>query len=114
MTRLTDVTKYVRSKNAGPFWITIDIFFKDLEHYERYKDAPAISAREIASYYGVDPAAVRFYQIANLGVLKISLPRTVPQGGPMERDMHSGQQYVRLLNLPMDQGRAEQRLPVGP
>ena len=34
--------------------------------------------------------------------LKISYPRTVPQGGSQERDMHEGQQYVRLLDLELE------------
>lgn len=102
MIRLADVTKYVRSKNAGPFWVTIDIFFKDEDHYRRYKDAPTISAKTIAEYYEADPAALKIFQIDTLGVIKISLPRKQPQGGVLERDMHSGQQYVRLLDIPME------------
>ena len=27
MPKLKDVCRYVRSKNAGPFWVTVDIFF---------------------------------------------------------------------------------------
>jgi hypothetical protein len=32
-------------------------------------------------------------------MVKVSYPRAAPQGGMVERDMHSGQQYVRLLDL---------------
>jgi hypothetical protein len=32
-------------------------------------------------------------------VVKISYPRARPQGGACERDMHGGQQYVRLLDV---------------
>jgi hypothetical protein len=32
-------------------------------------------------------------------MIKISYPRTTPQGGMVERDMHSGQQYVPLLDV---------------
>jgi len=102
MIRLADVTRYVRSKNAGPFWVTIDIFFKDEAHYRRYKDAPAISAEKIAEYYEADPAALKVFQIDTLGAIKISLPRKQPQGGVLERDMHSGQQYVRLLGIQVE------------
>lgn len=102
MTTLSEVTKYVRSKNAGPFWVTIDIFFKDLDTYDRYKHAPAISPERIASYYSADAATVKLFHIDSLGVVKISIPREKPQGGVIERDMHSGQKYVRLLALEMD------------
>ncbi|MEA2725650.1 MAG: hypothetical protein QOF70_125, partial [Acetobacteraceae bacterium] len=29
MPRLGDVCRHIRSKNAGPFWITVDLFFRD-------------------------------------------------------------------------------------
>ena len=32
-------------------------------------------------------------------VVKISFPRKTSQGGVVERDMHQGQQYVRLLSI---------------
>jgi hypothetical protein len=35
-------------------------------------------------------------------MIKISYPRAAPQGGMVERDMHSGQQYVRLLDVELD------------
>ena len=31
MPRLADVCRHVRSKNAGPFWITVDLFFRDAQ-----------------------------------------------------------------------------------
>ena len=83
MPRVSEVCRHVRSKNAGPFWITVDLSFRDAESYARHVDAPPLQ-----------PAA-----IARLYVLKISYPRGRPQGGAMERDMHGGQQYVRLLDL---------------
>jgi hypothetical protein len=99
MTRLSEVCRYVRSKNAGPFWVTIDLFFEDETLYGRYRDDPAISAAVVGALYGVDPALVRRFAVDDLAVIKISIPRTKPQGGVLERDMHSGQQYVRLLDL---------------
>lgn len=36
---------------------------------------------------------------ADLHMLKISFPRPAGQGGFEERDMHSGQQYVYMLNV---------------
>jgi hypothetical protein len=32
-------------------------------------------------------------------MIKISYPRATPQGWIVDRDMHSGQQYVRLLGV---------------
>lgn len=97
MPKLKDVCRNVRSKNAGPFWVTIDLFFDGPETYERYRGDPAIGAEAVAALYGVEAAQVRRYEVDDLQVLKLSIPRTGPQGGVVERDMHSGQQYVPLL-----------------
>ena len=98
MPRLGDVCRHVRSKNAGPFWITLDISFGDRETFDRHVDSPSLQSRAIAALYGVDPALVKRFRVDDLLVLKISYPRRQPQGGVLERDMHGGQQYVRLLD----------------
>jgi hypothetical protein len=97
--KLKDVCRYVRSKNAGPFWVTVDLFFDSTESYAKYHDHPAISTAVIAAVYGVDAALVRRFPVKSLNMVKISYPRTTPQGGVHERDMHSGQQFVPLLEL---------------
>ncbi|OBZ14745.1 hypothetical protein A8L34_12610 [Bacillus sp. FJAT-27264] len=99
MPKIDDVTKYVRSKNAGPFWITIDLFCETLDDYILLKDSPAISHENIGRLYHIKPDQVKIFHLANLNVVKISVPRLNPQGHRYERDMHSGQQYVQLLDL---------------
>jgi hypothetical protein len=97
--KLRDVCRYVRSKNAGPFWVTVDLFFDSAESYATYHDDPAISAAAIAAIYGVDAALVKRFAVKSLTMVKISYPRATPQGGVLERDMHAGQQFVPLLEL---------------
>jgi hypothetical protein len=99
MPKLREVCRYIRSKNAGPFWVTIDLFFKDEESFRKYYASEAISPPRIAEAYGVDAALVKYFAVDNLNVVKISFPRKTPQGGVVERDMHQGQQYVRLLSI---------------
>ena len=106
MPKLKDVCRYVRSKNAGPFWVTIDIFFDDDEAYRRHRDDPAISAAAAARLYGVEIDQVRRFEIDTLSAIKMSYPRSRPQGGVLERDMHSGQQYAPLLDLDLEQAAA--------
>lgn len=99
MPRLSEVCRHVRSKNAGPFWITIDLSFIDRTAFDDYAGAPQLQAASIAKLFGVNPALVKHFPIESLLVLKISYPRRKPQGGALERDMHGGQQYVRLLDV---------------
>jgi hypothetical protein len=101
MTKLRDVVRHARSKNAGPFWITIDLMFRP-DTYKTYHDSPAIGPKAIAALYGVAPENVKHTAVEPLHTVKISFPRATPQGGMIERDLHSGQQYVRLLDVEMD------------
>ncbi|MFJ6699428.1 DUF4387 domain-containing protein [Streptomyces sp. NPDC091272] len=99
MPKVSEVCRHVRSKVAGPFWVTLDLMFDSQENYERYSRSAALGADSIASIYGIDAKTVSLFPIPTLKVLKISYPRPVPQGGVEERDLHSGQQYAFLLDL---------------
>jgi hypothetical protein len=102
MTTLGAVCRHIRSKNAGAYWVTIDLFFRNSDDFARYTTSPAISNESLGAIFGVEAGLVRRYPVPGLHVLKISYPRASPQGGEVERDMHCGQQYVRLLNLSVD------------
>ena len=102
MTKLRDICRDIRSKNAGPFWVTVDIFFDNAESFRRYVDHRALGAEAIGATFGVDPALVKRFPVENLEMIKISYPRKSPQGGIVERDLHSGQQFVRLLDVNLD------------
>lgn len=102
MVKVRDVCHHVRSKNAGPFWVTFDFFFDGDENYRKYSSSPALSPALFESLYGTDPALVKIIPVDDLCTVKISYPRATPQGGIEERDMHSGQQYVRILDVELD------------
>ena len=89
----------IRSKNAGPFWITVDIFFNSRGDYEAHKDDPALGGDTLARLFGAQAELVRRYPVDRLRMVKVSYPRPQPQGWYGERDMHGGQQFVRLLDL---------------
>ena len=89
----------VRSKNAGPFWITTDIVFHDSLQFDHAAHSKALQPAQFAALYGVDESHVKVFLLPDLLTIKISYPRCAPQGGYLERDMHSGQQYIRLLNI---------------
>ena len=97
---LGDVADLVRSKNAGPFWVTFDIFFATDADYEGVA-APGILERgNIADLYRVPLDDVRIFHLPSLRAIKISFPRPVTQGSFTDRDIHAGQQYIPLSQLP--------------
>jgi Domain of unknown function (DUF4387) len=100
-TTLADLAASVRSKNAGPFWVTFDVFFTEPDHYERAARSQLIDPQTISSIFGVDREAVRIFLLPDLLAVKISFPRPSVQGSLAEHDVHAGQQYVPLLSLPV-------------
>ena len=96
---LGDVAEHVRSKNAGPFWQTLDVFLPDDDTYELVASSAAIDEDVISALYRVRAEDVRIFRLPDIRVVKISFPRPTTQGGVDDRDMHAGQQHVPLLQL---------------
>jgi hypothetical protein len=85
----------VRSKNAGPFWVTIDIFCGTPEAYQSI--LPRLLSEDVARLYKTPLQLVKRFDIADLHVIKFSIPRPVVQGSAADRDMH-GAQWAHLLD----------------
>jgi hypothetical protein len=96
-TSLGELAEFVRSKNAGPFWLTIDVFLADAHDYERAVNSPLTDPDYLASTFGVSASTVRVFTLPNLNAIKVSLPRPVVQGSLYDTDLHAGQQYMPLL-----------------
>lgn len=96
---LADLSELVRAKNAGPFWMTLDVFLLDDPAYERAAADGVITPEVIGRLYDVAAESVRIFRLPDLQVIKISFPRAVSQGSLEDRDMHSGQQHVPLASL---------------
>ena len=99
MATIGETAYYVRSKNAGPFWVTLDIFCGEKNVFDTLSASKNVSREKVAQVYGVRPDEVKIFYIPNLNVIKISYPRVKPQGQKYERDMHAGQQYVQIAEL---------------
>jgi hypothetical protein len=98
---LGDLAKLVRSKNAGPFWMTLDVFFATDADYAQVAATGVLAEDTIARLYQVDPATVALYRLPHIRVIEASFPRPVVQGSFADRDMHSGQQHIPLADLPI-------------
>ncbi len=104
MSLIKDVSRYVRSKNAGPFWMTIDVFCDTREDYETIKKSKDILPEKVAALYDVDIDSIMFFFADDLLTVKFSMPKVNPQGHKYESDMHSGQQFVKILDLELAPG----------
>ncbi|OLF13589.1 DUF4387 domain-containing protein [Actinophytocola xanthii] len=99
-----DLAAEVRSKNAGPFWVTMELFMRDAAGYRIVADPAFLNETVVADLYRVAADDVRMFRIPSLNVVKISFPRPVPQGSLHDRDMHAGQHHVPLALLPVPEG----------
>lgn len=97
---LIDVARVIRSKNSGPFELTLDIMFKEKDIYELFKTRNLINRELIATLYGVKPEevlSVVYFESAQ--AIKATLKRIIPSGAPGDRDIYGAQQHGPLLDL---------------
>lgn len=100
MARLVDLASQIRSKNAGPTRLTLDLFFADRETFERVRDADALEPAAIADRYGVPESDVQgIYALDHIRAIKITLARPVTAGDSRDSDVYGTQQHVPLLDL---------------
>ena len=107
MRPLGEIAVVVRSKNAGPFWITLDVFFRNDADFRYVRDSAALTAEKIGEVYDVDPAMVRCFQLPTINSMKFSMPRRVVAGSFEDRDLHAGQHHVPLALLPIPNRRED-------
>ncbi|KAJ5811679.1 hypothetical protein N7474_007980 [Penicillium riverlandense] len=99
---IKDIASIVRSKNSGPFEITLDILFDRAEHFHRVKESGVLNAETIKKLYRAldeDIITLMFFEPA-LG-WKCTLRRSWPQGSFGERDTFGTQQHAPLLSIPI-------------
>ncbi len=94
MTQIGKIAQKVRSKNAGPFWLTVDIFCGSPEAYAQISQG--LDSARVAKAFGANGQEMKRFDIASLNVVKISLPRPVIQGSRPDRDMH-GASFANLI-----------------
>lgn len=104
----------LRSKNAGPYEITLDILFRTQDEYALVKSEPGfLTAALVARLYGLDEDDVvwaGFFDQAR--AWKATIPRLFagkvkPNGGFMEGDVHGSQKYAPLSEVLLPVGLVE-------
>lgn len=96
--KLFDVATVARSKNSGPFEITLDVLFNDEAMYQKIKNSGLIHKALISELYDIDEDKITelvFFDQA-LG-FKITFARKVSSGTAGDRDVYGAQQCSLLL-----------------
>ena len=82
MPKIRDIAKACKSKNAGPYELTLDIMFGDRETFEKVRATGVISRALIARLYGVAESAVVFTEFPPAFAWKATIERRIASGKP--------------------------------
>jgi hypothetical protein len=99
MPLIKDLAKVCKSKNAGPFELTIDVVFDNAEAYFRVKRSGVLCPQLFAKLYKVDERDVLFTPYDAAFAFKATLPRLTPSGGVGDTDVYGAQQHSPVLNI---------------
>jgi hypothetical protein len=99
MTRIRDFASICKSKNAGPFELTIDVIFASDAEFDRVAATGVLNAALFARLYGVDEKQVLFTPYAAARAFKATLPRLIPAGAFGDSDVYGAQQHAPLLDV---------------
>lgn len=99
MTRLVDAARVIRSKNAGPLHLTLDLMFPDAASYELARQSPSLTPAAVARLYGVAEETVEVIPFAAAQAIKIVLLRPIVAGGLGDADVYGAQQHRPLLDI---------------
>lgn len=101
--KLTDTASVIRSKNAGPFELTLDIIFKDDRWYRRVKEAKTFNRSLVSRLYNIpEQDILDIIEFDPAGAIKITLKRRLASGDVGETDVYGAQQHAPLLELEIE------------
>ena len=100
MKKLIDYTKILRSKNAGPLFITFDLIFNSKDDMEYVKKR--LKKSDVAKAYGVEEEKIEIISYEVVNSIKITFPRKNISGSLRDNDIYGCQQHVPLAEMVID------------
>jgi hypothetical protein len=99
MARIRDIAQACKSKNAGPFELTIDVVFADRAVFDRVQATGVLGPALFARLYNVREEDVLFTPYPAGNAFKATLPRLVASGDVGDTDVYGAQQHAPLLDV---------------
>lgn len=97
MKKLIEYTKILRSKNAGPLFITFDLIFNNKEDMEYVNER--LTKEHISKAYDVSTEKIDIIPYIVVNSIKITFPRKNISGSLDDNDIYGCQQHVPLANI---------------
>ena len=102
MSKLVELAKVLRSKNAGPLYFTFDIMFDEQQVYERVKKSGALNKKLISRLYHTEEENISVIDYPAAWSIKITLPRRIISGSIGDTDIYGAQQHAPLLDVEIE------------
>lgn len=100
MTKLTDITNIIRSKNSGPYELTMDIMFKTRDDFKMVCSKKVINEELICELYKISKEdIINIVEFEPANAIKITIKRSICSGDLGETDVYGAQQHVPLLSI---------------
>ena len=97
MKKLIDYTKILRSKNAGPLFITFDLIFPSNE--DMVYVSQRLTKEMVSQAYDVPVEKIDIIVYSVVNSIKITFPRKNISGSLNDTDIYGCQQHIPLANI---------------
>jgi hypothetical protein len=97
---ILEAARVIRSKNSGPYELTLDIMFTERRYFDLFRDKGIVSKELVCRLYGVEPSEILgivYFEPSN--AVKVTLRRRVASGAPGDTDIYGAQQHAPLLSI---------------
>jgi hypothetical protein len=99
MPAIKDFASVCRSKNAGPFMVTLDIVFASQQVFDLVAGTGVLNAALFARLYHVREDQVQFTPYRAAKAFKATLPRVISSGDIGDTDVYGAQQHAPMLDI---------------
>jgi hypothetical protein len=99
MPRIRDIAVVCRSKNAGPFLLTLDLVFPDRLTFDKVRASGVINRELVSRLYHVPVKDVLLVEFPPANAIKATIPRLHGSGDLEDTDVYGAQQHAPLMDV---------------
>ena len=107
------LARVIRSKNAKPYLLTLDVIFNNEDLFEYVKQKNALTKEAVLQAYNLPEESFVSSFIFDEGLaFKFTIKRPIAQGSPGDSDIYGAQQHVPLMyiEIPWEEGLDNSKL----
>ena len=102
---LRELASVIRSKNAKPYRLTLDVMFERRDVFEYVQASGGLTEASVAAAYGIAAERITSSFVFEAGMgFKFTLRRPRVQGSIGDSDVYGAQQHAPLLDIAIPWG----------